>query len=399
MTQAPEYRLVPVEPTDDMLVSGQEAWVKRARTAVEDCEEARSIYAAMLAVSPLPAAPAASTSAQGLPDSPLRIGNQVVYSAGHMVAHAIDALARSTDAPSEQKCPACLGNDADMPCGRPTERPPGCLRAARLATPPAAATSTPCASGEGEYHAWAGDIDAEATLRRAVSVMEDVLTDIEGWEDKALAEAVTESRRDVLAMADGIALAAATQAPAVPAGCVRVVMTFEQVQALYLTLMRDRPRPAFGWMEEPLVAIEAALKPVHGAIHDRQFNSMNRQFFGDERMRFDESPLARDVSALRTPPAGNTEDARSMGAALTAAQAKHLHRLLGWAACEVGQSPDDMVQGVRALAAKGLDTDEEGKARLLQAHQVASNVPAYIRAAIKSLRAALTQAASTGGKS
>lgn len=35
---------------------------------------------------------------------------------------------------AEQKCPACGGNDGDMPCAYPGEheQQPGCLRAARL---------------------------------------------------------------------------------------------------------------------------------------------------------------------------------------------------------------------------------------------------------------------------
>ncbi|WP_430869650.1 Lar family restriction alleviation protein [Cupriavidus basilensis] len=46
--------LVPVHPTEDMLVFGQEAWAtkKRERNAVEDCEEAASVYRAMLAAAP-----------------------------------------------------------------------------------------------------------------------------------------------------------------------------------------------------------------------------------------------------------------------------------------------------------------------------------------------------------
>lgn len=46
------YKLVPVEPTEDMLVAGQEEWAHRPHGALEDCEEARSIYKAMLAAAP-----------------------------------------------------------------------------------------------------------------------------------------------------------------------------------------------------------------------------------------------------------------------------------------------------------------------------------------------------------
>ena len=72
-------------------------------------------------------------------------------------------------------------------------------------------------------------------------------------------------------------------------------LTHEQVSALYLLLFR-RVRPEFGWMEEPLVAIEAALKPAHDAIHDRGFNAMNRQFFGDDRMALDEARMPDQIA-------------------------------------------------------------------------------------------------------
>jgi hypothetical protein len=77
-------------------------------------------------------------------------------------------------------------------------------------------------------------------------------------------------------------------------------LTYEQVSALYLHLIR-RNRPEFGWMEVPLVAIEEALKPVHNAIHDRQFNAMNRQFFGDDRVRLDEAPMPAEIAPVAQP--------------------------------------------------------------------------------------------------
>ncbi|HHK3939729.1 TPA: hypothetical protein ACQSRZ_005003 [Pseudomonas aeruginosa] len=48
------YALVPLEPTDDMLVAGQEAWTHKMerRGALEDCEEAGDVYRAMLAAAP-----------------------------------------------------------------------------------------------------------------------------------------------------------------------------------------------------------------------------------------------------------------------------------------------------------------------------------------------------------
>lgn len=75
---------------------------------------------------------------------------------------------------------------------------------------------------------------------------------------------------------------------------------------------------------------------------------------------------------------------------LTAAEINHLQRLLGWAACEAGQEPEEMVGMVRKLAPTiGPDLSDEGKARIVQAHQQASNVPKYVWAAIKALRKAL----------
>jgi hypothetical protein len=85
-----------------------------------------------------------------------------------------------------------------------------------------------------------------------------------------------------------------TQTPNVTANfsgaCLTLSMTPVQLQALYLLLVH-RDRPAFGWMEEPLLAVEKALQPAHNAIHDRSFNAMNRQFFGDDRFRLEETPM------------------------------------------------------------------------------------------------------------
>lgn len=56
------------------------------------------------------------------------------------------------------------------------------------------------------YAEWCGEIDDEATLIRAVSVMNDVLTDIADWEDKTLAEAVEHNRDALQSMIDIIRL-------------------------------------------------------------------------------------------------------------------------------------------------------------------------------------------------
>jgi hypothetical protein len=75
-----------------------------------------------------------------------------------------------------------------------------------------------------------------------------------------------------------------------------VNLTYEQISALYLLLFR-RERPAYGWMETPLVAIEQALSPAHSAIHDRgpqrQCESRSRRRPGNRSMR------AQRLSATR----------------------------------------------------------------------------------------------------
>jgi len=74
---------------------------------------------------------------------------------------------------------------------------------------------------------------------------------------------------------------------------------------------------------------------------------------------------------------------------LTQAETNHLRRLLGWVRCEIGQTPDEIVQTVAGLADKGAITadglDDTAKARLVEHHQRAAAVPKYIRAAVKSL--------------
>lgn len=52
--EPPGWKLVPIEPTLEMLVSGQEAWwtTHVTRPALEDCEQATAVYRAMLATIP-----------------------------------------------------------------------------------------------------------------------------------------------------------------------------------------------------------------------------------------------------------------------------------------------------------------------------------------------------------
>lgn len=63
----------------------------------------------------------------------------------------------------------------------------------------------------------------------------------------------------------------------------------------------------------------------------------------------------------------------------------HLRRLLGYVRCEIGQSPDEVVSTVRQIVDKTGEPSAAGKARLVQSHQKAQDVPKYVRAAVKAL--------------
>jgi hypothetical protein len=66
----------------------------------------------------------------------------------------------------------------------------------------------------------------------------------------------------------------------------------------------------------------------------------------------------------------------------------HLRRLLGWVSCEIGQTPDELVATVQAISDKlgPVDIADEGKQRLVEAHDKARAVPAYVHTALKALR-------------
>jgi hypothetical protein len=135
---------------------------------------------------------------------------------------------------------------------------------------------------------------------------------------------------DLRRIHDALRRASSSQAPADDGadGRISVSLTHGQVSALYLTLLR-RERPAFGWMEEPLVAIEAALQPAHNAIHDRGFNAMNRRFFGDDRFKFEEGVIPTEVAPASTAADSNTLPRESEGAAFTPDQLATLYVALG----------------------------------------------------------------------
>lgn len=77
------------------------------------------------------------------------------------------------------------------------------------------------------------------------------------------------------------------------------------------------------------------------------------------------------------------------GLSLTPSEANHLRRLVGWVRCEVGQPPDEMVPMVQSIVRQLGEVSQEGKARLAESHAAASNVPKYVRAAIKALQKTL----------
>jgi hypothetical protein len=63
----------------------------------------------------------------------------------------------------------------------------------------------------------------------------------------------------------------------------------------------------------------------------------------------------------------------------------HLRRLLGWVRCEIGQTPDEVVETARVIADAGIQPGEYGKQALVEAHDKARRVPKYVRAAEKAL--------------
>lgn len=68
------------------------------------------------------------------------------------------------------------------------------------------------------------------------------------------------------------------------------------------------------------------------------------------------------------------------------AQANHLRKLLAWVRCEIGQSPEEMVETVRDIADKGIgQISPDAERRLVEAHDKARKVPKYVRDAIKAL--------------
>lgn len=74
---------------------------------------------------------------------------------------------------------------------------------------------------------------------------------------------------------------------------------------------------------------------------------------------------------------------------LTKAEINRLRRLLGWVACEIGQTPEELIATARKIAPSVGPIDDAAKGRLVDAHMKAESVPKYIRAAVVALRKAI----------
>lgn len=74
-----------------------------------------------------------------------------------------------------------------------------------------------------------------------------------------------------------------------------------------------------------------------------------------------------------------------MARQLSRSDVNHLRRLLGYVRCEIGQTPEEMVEMMKRLLPRLGPVSDEGKARLVQSHQQAARVPKYVRAAVKAL--------------
>jgi hypothetical protein len=305
---------------------------------------------------------------------------------------AIDALARSTDAPSglpvlsEHAVLHALdmarteshkqGDRALwMAFAEALRRQWSCMP--RIATPPAAATSTPCASGEADeiakLRAQVEELQAEVDDLN-VNDERDVWPDwasailktvreysgYDGYDDQDgidLPAEVSECLAELNAIAERANKArdealAATQAPAVPASS-------ERAWVYRLNLLKS----CANWLEARSHAkvLEIQPDPVEGG----GYASLMRNYAQDLR-------TIREVLA-RTPTAGNTEDARSMGAVSDTQMLDFLARLGDFSAGSVPSIPHDYE--VRT------EDDRVFKGESLRG----------------CIRAALTQAASTGG--
>lgn len=66
---------------------------------------------------------------------------------------------------------------------------------------------------------------------------------------------------------------------------------------------------------------------------------------------------------------------------------KHLRRLVGWIRCEIGESPEEYVAGVQAIAEKlsHPPIDDAARQRLVEGYDRRRAVPKYVREAVRAL--------------
>lgn len=81
-----------------------------------------------------------------------------------------------------------------------------------------------------------------------------------------------------------------------------------------------------------------------------------------------------------------------MATELSKAQINHLRRLLGWVRCEIPPDPEEIKRIVQSFGRSELVISQDGKDRLVEWHREATNIPKYIRAALKALEPAVREA-------
>jgi len=78
-----------------------------------------------------------------------------------------------------------------------------------------------------------------------------------------------------------------------------------------------------------------------------------------------------------------------MSKTLSTAEINHLRRLLGWIRCEVGQSPDELVETLKKIAPAVGEVSDAGRQRTVESMEKAASVPLYVRSALKALSKAI----------
>jgi len=81
-----------------------------------------------------------------------------------------------------------------------------------------------------------------------------------------------------------------------------------------------------------------------------------------------------------------------MSKSLSAAELNHLRRLVAWVECEIGPTPEELIETARKIAPAVDDVSEEAKARLQTSLERAAKAPQYVRQAIKALRKVVAHA-------